>query len=65
MTLSDILQLRNDTTGYYFELIEQFILSVAGKIYFKNNQCDQLFSDFTAVSDEVLAILIFENNVEV
>ena len=64
MTLSDILQLRNDTTGNYFEFIEPFISSVVGKIYFKNNQCDQLLSDFTTVSDEALAILIYENNVE-
>ena len=58
MRLSDILQLRNDTTNKYFEFIEHFVSSVAGKIYFKNNQCEQLLSDFTTVSDEALAILI-------
>ena len=64
MTLSDILQLRNDTTGNYFEFIEHFVFSVVGKKYFKNNWCDQLLSDFTTVSNEALAILKYENNVE-
>ena len=64
MILSDILQLRNDITGNYIEFVEHFISSVVGETSFKNNQCDQLLSDFTAINDEAWAILIYENNAE-
>ena len=35
MTLSDILQLKKDTTGNCFEFIEHFVSSLVGRIYFK------------------------------
>ena len=36
--------------------------SITDKIYFKNNRCEKLLSEFTTISDEALAILIYENN---
>ena len=60
MTLSDILKMRTDTTGVYFEFIEFFISCVIGKMHFKNYCCDKLLLEFATVSDEAMAILIFE-----
>jgi len=62
MTLSDILLMRKDTTGNYFEFIEYFVSSVAGKNHYKYHRCDKLLSEYTSVSDEAMAILIYENN---
>ena len=62
LNLEQVLLMRNDTSGMYFDFIEYFILAVVGKIYYKENRCENLLSDFTTVSDEALAILIIENN---
>jgi len=56
--------LRNDTTGLYFDFIEYFLSAVIGKTYYKENRCEKLLSEYASVSDEALAILIFENNFE-
>jgi len=64
MTLAEILKMRTDTTGVYFEFIEFFISCVIGKNHFKSYRCDKLLSEFATVSDEAMAILIFENNIE-
>jgi len=64
ISLDDILNLRQDSTGLYFKFIEYFIAPVVGKIFYKENRCDRLISDYISVSDEAFAILIFENNYE-
>ena len=64
MTISQIMELRKDTTGLYFEFIEYFLSSVVGKNHFKMYRCEKLMSEFTTVSDEALAILIMENNIK-
>ena len=64
MTLSEILKMRTDTTNIYFDFIEYFVSSVVRKHHYKDNRCNKLLSEFTTVSDEALAILIFENNIE-
>ena len=64
LSLDDILDLRCDSTGLYFKFIEYFIAPVVGKIFYKENRCDRLISDYISVSDEAFAILIFENNYE-
>ena len=63
ITLPEIMELRKDTRGLYFGFIEYFVSSVVGKNHYKFNRCDKLLSEFTTVSDEALAILIFENNI--
>lgn len=63
-TLSKILELRKDTSKVYFAFIEYFVSGVVGKNVYKKNKCDKLLSQFTSVSNEALAILIFENNVD-
>ena len=62
LSCDDILKLRQDSTGLYFNFIEYFIAPVVGKIFYKENRCDRLMSDYISVSDEAFAILIFENN---
>ena len=37
---------------------------MVGKKYYKYHKTDRLLSEFTTVSDEALAILIYENNIE-
>ena len=56
--------MRNDTTGVYFEFIEYFVLAVVGKNHFKYHWCDKLLLEYTTVSDEAMAILIYENNID-
>src|SRR5688572_14454986 len=63
ISLSQIMEMRKDKSGFYFDFIEFFVSSVVGKNQYKYNKCDKLLSEFTTVSDETLAILIFENNV--
>ena len=57
------MELRKNTSGVYFDFIEYFVSSVVGKNYYKENKCDKLLSEYASVSDEALAILIFENNI--
>ena len=57
------MEMRKDNAGLYFDFIEFFVSSVVGKIHYKYHKCDKLLSQFTSVSDEALAILIFENNI--
>ena len=64
MTISNISNLRNDSTGLYFEFIEYFLSSVVGKNQYKMCRCEKKISEFATVSDEALAILIFENNLD-
>ena len=64
MTICQVMELRKDTTGLYFEFIEYFLTSVVGKNCYKMYRCEKLLSEFTTVSDEALAILILENNIE-
>ena len=64
LNLEQVHLMRNDTSGMYFDFIEYFISAVVGKIYYKENRCENLLSDFTTVSDEALAILIIENNID-
>jgi hypothetical protein len=66
MTLSfdEILNLRQDSTGLYFNFIEFFIAPVVGKIFYKDNCCEKMVSEFISVSDEAFALLIFENSYE-
>lgn len=63
MTLKEILQMRKNSTSIYFDFIEYFVSAVVGKMKYKNHCCEKLLSSFTTVSDEALAILIFENNI--
>ena len=62
LSLDNILKLRTDSTGLYSAIIEYFISPVIGKIFYKENRCERLLSDFVSVSDEAFALLIFENN---
>jgi hypothetical protein len=62
LTMSDILLLRQDNSGIYFDFIEYFVSAVVGKTFYKVNKCQKLLSEFTTISDEALAILILENN---
>ena len=48
----------------YFDFIEYFLSAVVGKTYYKEHRCEKLLSEYASVSDEALAILIFENNFE-
>ena len=64
MTLSQILQLRKDTTGVYFAFIEYFVSSVVGKNHYKYHCCDKHMLEYVTVSNEALAILIFENKID-
>ena len=64
MTLSEILKLRNDSTNLYYDFIEYFVSSVVGKNFYKFHKTDKLLSEYTTVSDEALAILIYENNID-
>ena len=64
MSLSDILCMRNDTTGVYLEFLEYFVSLVTGKNKFKYNCCDKLLSEYVMVCNEALAILIFKNNID-
>ena len=63
MLLDESLSWRKDSTGLYFNFIEYFIAPVVG-IFYKENRCERLISDFISVGDEAFAILIFENNYE-
>ena len=62
LSFDSILKLRTDSTGLYSVFIEYFISPVIGKIFYKENRCERLVSDFVSVSDEAFALLIFENN---
>jgi len=62
--MPEILCLRHNTTGVYFEFLEYFVSSVTGKNHFKYHRCDKLLSEYVTVCDEALAILIFENNID-
>ena len=64
MSLSDILYMRNDTTGVYFEFLEYFVSWVTSKNKFKYNCCDKLLSEYVMVCNEALAILIYKNNID-
>ena len=64
MTVNEILKMRKDTSSLYFNFIEYFVSSVVGKTHYKLYKCDELLSKFTTVSDEVLAILIYKNNLD-
>ena len=64
MSLSDILYMRNDTTGVCFKFLEYFVSSVTGKNKFKYNHCDKLISEIVMVCNEALAILIYKNNID-
>ena len=64
MTVNQILLLRNDNDALYYDFIEYFLSAVVGKREYKMYRCDMLLSQFTTVSDEALAILIYENNRE-
>jgi hypothetical protein len=58
------MQMRKDSSSLYFDFIEYFVSSVVGRNHYKYHRCDKLLSEFTSVSDEALAILIFENNLD-
>lgn len=62
--MEKVLALRSDTSGLYFNFIEYFLSAVVGKIYYRENKCEKLLLDYATVSDEALAILTFENNIE-
>src|SRR5687767_5992143 len=62
ITLPQIMALQKDTTKTYFHFIEYFISSVVGKNHYKYSKCDKLLSEYTTVSDEAFAILIYKNN---
>ena len=64
ISFDEILNMRKDSTGLYFKFIEYFIAPVVGKVFYKENRCERLISDYISVSDEAFAILIFENNYE-
>lgn len=64
MSLEEIMELRRDTSGLYFIFLEYFLSSVVGKNHYKLYRCERLVSEFTTVSDEALAILIYENNID-
>ena len=64
MTVDQILLLRNDNDALYYDFIEYFLSAVVGKREYKMYRCDMLLSQFTTVSDEALAILIYKNNRE-
>lgn len=64
MTMQDILLMRQNPSSLYFNFIEYFISSVIGKNYYKYHKRDKLMSQYVTVSDEALAILIFENNID-
>ena len=64
MSLSDILLIRNDTTGVYFEFLEYFVSLVIGRNKFKYNCCDKLLSEYVMVCNEALTILIYKNNID-
>src|SRR5687767_2141263 len=56
--------LRKDSTNMYFEFVEYFVSSVVGRNHYKFHRCNKLLSEFPTVSDEALAILIYENNID-
>lgn len=64
MNLDQILLMRNDTTGLYFNFIDFYLSGIIGKMFYKENRCEKLLSEFSSISDEALAILIFENSKE-
>jgi len=64
MSVDNILNMRKDTSSLYFLFIEYFVSSVVGKIHYNLCKSYKLLSEFTTVSDEALAILIYENNLE-
>ena len=61
-SLTDLLAMRKDTTGKYRDFIEYFVSCVVKKLYYKEQRCLTLISDFVSVSDEAFTILILENN---
>ena len=62
LNLDQVLLMQNDTSRMYYDFIKYFNIAVVGKIYYKENWCENLLSDFTTVSDEALVIMIIENN---
>ena len=65
MTVNKILKMRKDTSSLYYDFIEYFVSSVVGKNHYNACRTYKLLSEFTTVSDEALAILIYENNIDV
>lgn len=64
MTVKNILKMRKDTSSLYYDFIEYFVSSVVGKNLYNYCRSFKLLSEFTTVSDEALAILIYENNID-
>ena len=64
MTVNNILKMRNNTSNLYYDFIEYFVSSVVGKNHYNSCRSFKLLSEFTTVSDEALAILIYENNID-
>ena len=64
MSVHKILNLRKDTSSLYYDFIEYFVSAVVGKNHYNSCRSYKLLSEFTTVSDEALAILIYENNID-
>ena len=64
MSVHKILKLRKDSSSLYYDFIEYFVSSVVGKNHYNSCRSYKLLSEFTTVSDEALAILIYENNID-
>ena len=48
----------------YFAFIEYFVSAVIGRKRYKQNRCDNHLSKYVTPSDEALAIILFDNNID-
>lgn len=59
---SSIIETRRNNLDMYMDFFTLFVAPVVGKKRFEDNCCRQKLSDFVTISDEALALILFDNN---